>query len=200
MARPDDHPSPSNRHDNLFMWIGICIKEWAKVEAALFEVCHLILKADIAHVAIIFYRTPTLDSRLTLADELVRTIIPARGKKGSRHKNLAAWDQLVKDIRALLPVRNLLAHSPLQYVHHTEWSESEETGEIEPIESYWLEIATSYQERLRGRPARSVKDEELPNHFQKILAVLVQLSLFVTRLKAKPQARRAGRVRRKARR
>jgi len=59
MAHPDDfrisgsfevtdNPSPDKEHDEFFKWIGICIKEWAKIEGELFEICKIVLRADSA--------------------------------------------------------------------------------------------------------------------------------------------------------
>jgi hypothetical protein len=192
MASPDESPSLTGRHDDLFRWVGICFKEWASLEAHLFTTCLLVLGADATHVAIIYYRTPTLDARLTLADELLRTRMSGR--------DLVAWKKLLVDVRALLPIRNLLAHSPIATVRQTEWLESDETGQIEPIDTNWLEIATSPWEQLRGRPERSIKDEELPDHFRQVHSVSLRLGALNAGLHRKRPARRVGRARRKSRR
>lgn len=199
MASSDDHSSPTDRHDELFKWVGICIKEWAKVEAHLFEVCHAVLKAERVQVAIIYYRTPTLDTRLTLADELLQTIVAATAPKERARKlrELAkVWKQLLADTRELLPTRNLLAHAPVHSVFHTEWEQSEGADEVEMVDSHWLEVATSEVERLRGRPARAIRDDQLPEHFNGVCAISQRLRDLVPRLQ---QMQRARRVPRKSR-
>jgi hypothetical protein len=66
-------PLPTKEYDEFYKWVGICIKVWAAVEDRMFELCGLVLKADPRHVSIIYYRTPTIDARLTLTSDLVET-------------------------------------------------------------------------------------------------------------------------------
>jgi hypothetical protein len=56
----------------------MCIKQWELVEIHLFKICELILGANRKHLAIIYYRTPTLDSRLSLTNDLVESMFPKR--------------------------------------------------------------------------------------------------------------------------
>ena len=53
--------------------IGQCITQWALVEEELFQICWRVLQCALEHAAIIYYRTPNLDARLSLASELVES-------------------------------------------------------------------------------------------------------------------------------
>ena len=43
--------------------LGRCITMWAFVEEKLFDLCLMTLKAPKKQTAIVYYRTPTIDSR-----------------------------------------------------------------------------------------------------------------------------------------
>jgi hypothetical protein len=45
--------------DEFYKWVGICIKEWATIEARLYDICALALKVNPKQVAIVYGRTPT---------------------------------------------------------------------------------------------------------------------------------------------
>jgi hypothetical protein len=84
-----DNPSPDKQHDEFFKWIGICIKEWSKIETELFELCSIVLNADKRHVAIIYYRTPSIESRISLTNDLLETLWP---KKPGQHETTELRD------------------------------------------------------------------------------------------------------------
>ena len=73
-----DSPSPTKEHDDFYKWIGICIKAWARVEERLFQICKTILCCETVYVSIIYYRTPTIDARLSLTAGFVATLFPAK--------------------------------------------------------------------------------------------------------------------------
>ena len=97
----------NNSADEFFTWLGKCIIAWAQVEEHLFEICVHSLGGTRHRVAIVYYRTPTLNGRLELTNELARTILPARDPPagGRDHPDTKKWDELRKQISALL--RNL---------------------------------------------------------------------------------------------
>ena len=138
-----DYPT---QHDDFLMWVGFCITAWAKVEEHLFKICETCLRAREDRVAIVYYRTPTIDSRLKLVDELIRTALPkpARKRGGHDHPDLKVWNSLRKDIEGLLSTRSRIAHHPVRARGKTEdrpfWFLDETT---------WLEIYVSEAERLR---------------------------------------------------
>ncbi len=183
--------------EDFYKWVGMCIKEWATFEALLYDVCTLVLKANPRHTAIIYYRISNISGRLSLTESLVATIFPPR-KSGRRpHPPAIAWNELVKNTRPLLTIRNLLAHSPVGHAFHTEWIE--EAEKIEPVNSHWLHVTTSVAEQLTGKH-ESIDQPSLPDHFEAVKAAAARLDGFVKWLRDRERrARRARLLRRKSR-
>jgi hypothetical protein len=100
--------------DEFHMMMGYCIAEWSKVENAVYKLCQYCIGYP-EHTAIIYLRTPTLDSRLKLVDELVRLELPKKKKKngGHDHKDVELWSKLIADVGKLLKARNMIAHQPV---------------------------------------------------------------------------------------
>jgi hypothetical protein len=191
MINPDDEPVLLTSNE-FYKWVGICIKEWAAIEAHLYDICLLALKVDRTQVAIVYGRTPNIDARLTLVNELVLTILPGRDRKGRDHPEVVGWTQLVKDIRTLLKIRNLLAHAPVGHVWHTEWLTGED-GQEETVETHWLHVTSSTVDQLRGRQIESIDQPELPDHFKEVRSAAARLVEFVARLKKMRRAKRPPR-------
>jgi hypothetical protein len=184
--------------DEFYQLVGRCIKEWAKIEAQLYEICALILKANRTHVAIIYYRTPTLSARLALTDDLVRTVLP-RGNSARRRLPAAIeWERFCREIRPLLKSRNLLAHAPVGSASETEWID--EDGQEMPVHTRWLFVGTGWPERLTGKGAEEIGHPELPTHLKDVIFLEGRLQKFTGWLMARGRrVRRAKLLRRKAR-
>ena len=153
------------RRDEFYRLIGKCIKEWAHVENELFEICVLALKVPRKQAAIIYYKSPSIDARLNLADELLPASLPPpqRPKKDGGHDPplVSRWKKISGDIRELLPIRNLLAHAPVRQVTSTRPRPSlAQKGAPAGVTFLptWLEVAMSANEELRGRGGPTQKD------------------------------------------
>lgn len=189
---------PDYPEREFFELVGRCVKEWATIEVHLYDVCRLIFKADPKHVAIVYYRTPTISGRLALAESLVATLFPQR--KAGRRSNPKAleWTQITKDLRPLLKIRNLLAHAPVGQAHQTEWIE--EAGAIEALHTRFLFVTTGRPERLTGKTAENFDHPELPDHLKAIKGIGERLEKFSGWLEARARrSRRAKLLRRKVR-
>lgn len=165
-----DDPFPDKEHEDFFKWVGICIKEWANIEKVLFVICGLILKSDQQHVAIVYYRTPSLEGRLALTDDLVQSIF---SKKPGEHNHplLIIWTKILKEIRDLVPARNILAHSPVRY-QISIIAQAVETGDAKIVsEDSWIEIGTSTNEKLKTSIDKSYRVEDLPKHRADVRAI-----------------------------
>jgi hypothetical protein len=166
------------QHDEFLMWVGFCITAWARTEERLFEICKLCLQAREDRVAVVYYRTPTVDARLKLTDELVRTAIPGRRKMSGEHDHpdLVVWDKLNKDIAALLATRRRIAHHPVR----TRSGRSEDRSFWYLKRSSWLEIYTSEGERLRTGTddAKPLKKDDLVSHCHKVQEVTRRAAQF----------------------
>ena len=110
--------------------------------------------------AIVFYRTPTLDARISLTDEIVTAIMPQPAKKngGHSHPLLVEWQKIILSIRELLPVRNSIAHNEVISVI--------DTTKHERPEEPFIQIVPSVGEFLRGRTKKTLRlhAPDLTNH------------------------------------
>jgi hypothetical protein len=163
------------------MWIGICITTWAHVEEHLFEMCATVLSGPRVNAAIVYYRTPTLDSRLKLVGELVLAFLPKleRAEGGHDHPNVVTWNALRKDIEGQLGTRARIAHHPV--MTHPNLYEVGDIFELHDLlEVSWLEIYTSEGEQLRGRgkPPKPLLIDDLKSHNDAVIDVATRLGHF----------------------
>jgi hypothetical protein len=100
-----DTLTTEKRRDEFYKLIGQCIKKWADVETQLFELCVLALKSPGQQAAIVYYKSPTINSRLTLVDELLRAILPPRDREdgGHDHPLVSEWIDIFREIEAQAP-------------------------------------------------------------------------------------------------
>ena len=105
-------------------YIGFCITAWAKVEEELFDVCQKCLGTPRTQAAIVYYRTPTLNGRLELVDELVLAALPQRERKSGGHDSaeVKAWRTIKADLADLLKTRSRIAHHPVSVRFRTKGS------------------------------------------------------------------------------
>lgn len=164
--------------------IGRCITAWSFVEEKLFEICFATLKAPKRQAAIVYYRTPSIEARLALVDELVKAVLPP--KESGEHSSPAEreWDRIVKEIRALLPERNALAHFPLKetFLPIESYEETANPGFMQPRK---LEIKPHKYELLRKmRTFKSLGPDDLPKHQRRVNKVVIDLYEFQSLLRA----------------
>jgi hypothetical protein len=59
---------------------------------------------------------PGLDVRLGLVDEIVKSILPKKPKRGGshEHQDVKKWNRVVKDCKSLLSFRRRVAHHPVR--------------------------------------------------------------------------------------
>ena len=113
----DVPPSPTAEEKaQFYAAVGRAITDWANLEKELFEITAAILGCAKRHSAIVFYRTPTIDSRLTLTNDLVESIFPAHAPGEHPSPTLKEWRRLQSDIKTKLKIRNWLAHHPIDQI------------------------------------------------------------------------------------
>ena len=139
--------------------MGNAISNWARVEAYLFKICRAALGATSQRTAIVYGRTPTIESRRLLVDDLLATRFPVRRQNGgSEHPDSREWKSISISMQGLLPVRNQIAHRPME--PHLDWTESADGGVGKA--DLWFEITTSEHERERyGGPKGSLNVADL---------------------------------------
>jgi hypothetical protein len=125
--------------DQFYMMMGQCIGVWVGgIEDYFFEICHTVLRSPSKQAAIVFYKTPTLDARMTLTDELVKLVLPQHKADDHPHEDLKLWVTTYKMIDKLKPVRNRIAHCQAGV-------------NISQAGSWWI-LYESNNERMRGKP------------------------------------------------
>jgi hypothetical protein len=134
--------------DEFHKMIGYCIAEWAKVEDELFRICQLALRCPKEHAAIIYYRTPGLNARLTLTDELVRAVLPKHKAGAHPHADLKFWSDVLKQTQHLLPTRNRIAHHPVDLRSAAFYLD---VSYLDVPPESWFEIYESQNEQLRAK-------------------------------------------------
>lgn len=116
---PNYHAEDLPEDSEFFMWVGRCIKRWAEVETHLFEICDWTMNTHRSIATIVYFKTPSLDARMTLVDELIkRTIDPKNGDTNAT-EILRRWDRFFKDSNKLKTIRNSIAHQPVAIDYET---------------------------------------------------------------------------------
>jgi hypothetical protein len=162
--------------DQFTLMVGNCITQWALVEDALFEICWRALQSPRERAAIVYYRSPTIDTRMNLTDELVRSALPKRERQsgGHDHPDIKLWDKLVSDFKKLLRIRSQIAHQPLMW-------RLGQTGAADPagrpIVESWFEIYVSRTEALRAGASKykPLRIEDLQKHLVNVSQIAGRL-------------------------
>jgi hypothetical protein len=167
------------------MYVGFCITAWGKVEEQLFRICAKCLGTSDEIAAIVYYRTPTINARLDLLDELVKARLPRKERKsgGHDHPDVKHWDGVCKDTKSLLGTRSRIAHHPV--------ADRSVFGDPTGIGALglrtWLEIYMSEHERLRGqsKEVKPLKVVHLSFHCIKVQAITQRLDQFYSNVLSK---------------
>jgi hypothetical protein len=161
--------------DEFLSQVGACITHWADIEEELFEICLACLGCTRERAAIVYYRTPTIDSRLNLVDELVETVLPKpeRPSGGHHHPHLMRWRGIRVDFRRAIGVRNRIAHQPIeprrQMVTGASYQET------------WFEISSAANEQYRKKsvtPLPPLRLKDLQTHYRTVMSLRQALRSF----------------------
>jgi hypothetical protein len=158
----------------IYLMIGRCISEWANIEETLFDIFCLILSIETELAAIIFYKTPTLDSRRTLMTELIEARFPTSPGKPP-HRLLKEWRGISGEVETLVPYRNLMAHHPIDQV----LDEKPITYFKSKFFTGWAKkthkVETNKSEQLRKRAPRTLYDLEMSNYFDEVRSLHLRI-------------------------
>jgi hypothetical protein len=167
--------------DQFHMAVGYCITAWAGVDEHLFRIFRDCV-GPYDQCAIIYYRTPSLDTRLELTHELVRSVLPKPDRPkhlgGHDHPDVRSWKAIYKEFKRLLATRRRIAHHPAE-IKISARPASASFGKPLPFNSpflpppgplTWLEIYMNSHERLRGNSAElaPLKIEDLKKHLTEV--------------------------------
>src|SRR5258708_5361691 len=78
------------RSDRFHNAIGLCITEWANIDERIFRIFQTCV-GPIKQCAIIYYRTPGLDVRVNLTEEIVASRFPSLKPGEHPHRLLKEW-------------------------------------------------------------------------------------------------------------
>jgi hypothetical protein len=154
--------------DEHLLEVGRAITQWASVEAQLFGIVLSVLKCTARQAAIVFYRTPTLEQRLQLTNDLLATVFPQPADNPGTHPHpgFTVWSSLQKELRAEMPVRNRLAHQPVELSADV-WKH-DTTGEI-TIGPLLFGTGISSAEALKkGRSDAALRVDDIKAHAARI--------------------------------
>src|SRR5580704_14046716 len=108
--------------EEFYMMMGQCIAAWAEVDDELFRIFRDCV-GPYEQSAIIYYRTPGLDIRFGLTDEIVRSVLPKKPRRSGshHHPNVKVWRAAQGDYQDLLAVRRRIAHHPIRHRQSRPW-------------------------------------------------------------------------------
>lgn len=158
--------------------MGRCIGAWAGVD----EQLALIFRACVGppvQCAIIYYRTPGIDARISLVDEIVRSLLP-RTQNGQRpDPSCISWGKLNRATADLKGIRRRIAHHP---VHVSFWGKEDENGVVVDVDTDRtnFEIFVSQEERRRDESKQwdPLTLAHLVAHLTSVSALAIDLERF----------------------
>jgi hypothetical protein len=171
--------------DEFHMMIGYCIAEWAGIDDELFRIFQHCTGAKEQQAAIIYYRTPGLNVRLGLVDEIVRSVLPQTQSGGRKDPKLTRWEAINKDCENLFGTRRRIAHQPvraqetlvpmprLQSPHYLYLDQTTNKMSQASFEIYTTEI-----EKMRGKDTAPLTLKDLQNHQKRTSEVRSQMNAF----------------------
>lgn len=158
--------------------LGTCITEWAWIEEEIYGICQMILGTASVHTSIIYYRTPSLEARLKLVDELMETVFPPPENGKHKHSDADVWKKLSKGIQDQMPVRNQLAHSPTAMGI---WGTvDDETGKVSQVVELKMQSSPHRHEmnRPKGTSKKMLLKQDLEKHLQEVREIHMRLRTF----------------------
>jgi hypothetical protein len=109
----EEKPKPGQQEsDEFHMMLGYCIAAWADVDDLLFRIFRDCVGPTL-QCAIIYYKTPGLEARFSLTDEIVRSVLPKKKPGAHDHPSVKTWDKTIKVRQELLAMRRRIAHHPV---------------------------------------------------------------------------------------
>jgi hypothetical protein len=165
----DDGLSSDVHEQKFYAAVGRAITAWADIEDVLFAITLSILGCSRDRAAIVFYRTPTIESRLTLTNDLIYSFFPKHEPGDQPDARIKRWREIQAKIREHLPVRNRLAHHPVGPV-----VDLRDDQNLEIIHASHISSA----ERLRKGEEQALEINDILVHRQIVLLIIGELRNF----------------------
>jgi hypothetical protein len=172
---------PRQKHgDEFMMMVGSCITEWAAIEGALFAICWRCLACTKEKAAIVYYCSPSIEARMNLVDELVRSTLPKkeRASGGHDHPHVTLWRRIKKKFADLKGFRTRIAHQPVTMFNYMA---RQDDGSVVVGGDPWFEIYMSENEAARGKrlELKPITINELHRHLQMVNQLTTDLHQFL---------------------
>jgi hypothetical protein len=174
------------------MYMGYCVAEWSHLDEWLFQIFQSCVGAP-EQCSIIYYKQPGLEPRLSLTDEIVKSVLPKPVRKSGSHPHpsVDAWDNIKRSINALLSTRRRIAHHQvnaeilINYGSMIGGMGFNESSWEETIS--WFSIYMSQSESLRGRNVNNdpLQESDLISHAEALRSATGDLSDFYSEHLAK---------------
>jgi hypothetical protein len=133
-----------------------------------------------------FYRTPGIDVRFGLTDEIVQSVLPQRTREdgGHDHSSVKAWKKAVGRYSELLGARRRIAHHPSTI----RIGGLNLDTQLDGMSLSWFEIYVGDNERLRKKEAniQALKIADLKAHLRAVMALRDRLYRFYCDVLTKP--------------
>lgn len=174
--------------DKFFALIGVCVTEWAGIDEWIFRLFKQCVFPE-RQAAIIYYRSPGLNIRLSLTDEILKSVFPKPRKKVGSHPSAIEqeWNTLKKDIEGQLGIRRRIAHQPIKinsgwlgHFLHGRTTLAGNDFDPEELADSWFSIYATEHERMREKEANSepLKLDDLKTHLKTLSSLTPRLVTF----------------------
>jgi hypothetical protein len=173
MAKPEEEKWRHPKFKEFHLEMGYCVSAWALVDEVLFSIFQRCV-GPWHQCAIIYYRTPGLDIRRGLVDEIVRFILPKPEKNEHPHEDVKAWAAATRGLNDLLATRRRIAHQQVGVTLYAD--ERPQSPNYNPV----MEVFASHYERLRGKDegGRGIDIERLAQHQADVQLLADRLAAF----------------------
>jgi hypothetical protein len=178
--------------DRFHMHLGYCVAEWSNLDEWLFQIFQSCVGAP-EQCSIIYYKQTGLEPRLSLTDEIVRSVLPKPQRKSGGHQppSVIVWNQVKKNIDKLISTRRRIAHHQVSgeiLINYNSMMGSMGFNESSVSEMIsWFSIYMSQSESLRGRHVDNnpLEERDLISHAASVRSAAEDLSNFYSEYVAK---------------
>ena len=176
-----NEPSEMSAEDRFYMMMGRCIAEWARVDDELYRIFEQCLGPP-KQSAILYFKMPGLEVRMTTTREIVLSVLPEREKKdgGHDHPSVKSWKAIEKRFKKLLPVRRRIAHLPVGQGRVPRYFAARYFRATSLSKAGPHTIEASANEKLRGRDTdnKQLTLDDLTEHLSSLGRLIGSLQTF----------------------
>ena len=161
--------------EQFYQMIGACITTWANVDEELFRIFRRCV-GPLEQSAIIYFKTPSLEVRRTLTEELVYSVLPKTRSGDQPHPSVKAWKEASKSFQELSKIRGQIAHHRMSYlVDPMKFTEPGAKRE----DTEWFQLYLTFGQEHRKRDAgKPLKYRDLVQHLEGVLQLSIALNRF----------------------